>query len=193
MGLLATLAAHDLGFITTTELADRIEHTLDTREGLERHEGHLLNWYDTRIARALAPHYVSTVDSGNLVRSLVTLASGLDRIRGEAAGEARLEALRNGSGRFADEMRFGFLYDSNRQLFAIGYRLADSEGPGRLDASYYDLLASESRLASFFAIARGTSRSGTGSGSDERPSSVGGAPTLLSWSATMFEYLMPCC
>ena len=44
---------------------------------------------------------------------------------------------------------------ATRQLFAIGYRLADADGPGRLDASYYDLLASEARLASFIAIAKG--------------------------------------
>ena len=55
MGLLATLAAHDLDFITTTELADRIEHTLDTCEGLERYEGHLLNWYDTESLAPLRP------------------------------------------------------------------------------------------------------------------------------------------
>ena len=48
MGLLATLAAHDLGFIDTGVLAQRIDATLTTMEGLERHEGHLLNWYDTR-------------------------------------------------------------------------------------------------------------------------------------------------
>ena len=52
-------------------------------------------------------------------------------------------------------MNFRFLYDPKRQLFAIGYRLADADGAGRLDPSYYDLLASEARLASFLAIAKG--------------------------------------
>ena len=52
-------------------------------------------------------------------------------------------------------MNFRFLYDPQRQLFTIGYRLADAEGPGRRDPSYYDLLASEARLASFLAIAKG--------------------------------------
>ena len=52
-------------------------------------------------------------------------------------------------------MDFRFLYDPQRQLLSIGYRLADADGPGRLDASYYDLLASEARLASFIAIAKG--------------------------------------
>ncbi len=192
MGLLATLAAHDLEFITTDTLADRIEHTLDTCEGLERHEGHLLNWYDTESLAPLRPYYVSTVDSGNLVTSLVTLASGLDRISAEPPERTRLDALAERTRRFADEMRFGFLYDSNRQLFSIGYRLADSEGPGRLDASYYDLLASEARLASFFAIARGDVPQRHWFRLGRSAVSVSGAPTLLSWSATMFEYLMPC-
>src|SRR5207248_6311182 len=48
MGLLATLAAHDLGFIDTATLTARIDATLTTVEGLERLNGHLLNWYDTR-------------------------------------------------------------------------------------------------------------------------------------------------
>ena len=47
MALLATLAAHDFGFIDTDELARRVDATLTTVESLERFEGHLLNWYDT--------------------------------------------------------------------------------------------------------------------------------------------------
>jgi hypothetical protein len=54
-----------------------------------------------------------------------------------------------------DEMEFQFLFDRQRQLFSIGYRLADADGPAGLDPSYYDLLASEARLASFIAIAKG--------------------------------------
>ena len=52
-------------------------------------------------------------------------------------------------------MNFGFLYDRKRQLFSIGYRLADAGGPGGSTPRFYDLLASEARLASFFAIAKG--------------------------------------
>ena len=88
-------------------------------------------------------------------------------------------------------MNWKFLYDRARGVFSIGFRLADAEGPGRLDPSYYDLLASEARLASFIAIAR-----------DEVPQehwfrlsralvSVEGSATLVSWSGSMFEYLMP--
>ncbi|HLH72187.1 MAG TPA: glucoamylase family protein, partial [Chloroflexota bacterium] len=74
--LLATLAAHDFGYLTPLQVAERGEATLDTLNRLERFEGHLLNWYDTRTLQTLAPRYVSTVDSGNLLTSLWTLAQG---------------------------------------------------------------------------------------------------------------------
>src|SRR5437016_4913308 len=88
-------------------------------------------------------------------------------------------------------MNFRFLYDTQRQLFTIGYRLANDEGPGRRDPSYYDLLASESRLASFLAIAKGDVAESHWFHLSRAVTSVRGAPVLLSWSATMFEYLMP--
>ncbi|MEO6595657.1 MAG: carbohydrate-binding protein, partial [Planctomycetota bacterium] len=84
MGLLSTLAAHDCGFVTTGQLAERIDDTLGTVEALERHDGHLLNWYDTHDLAPLAPRYVSTVDSGNLAGSLMTLSAGLREL---AAGD----------------------------------------------------------------------------------------------------------
>ena len=77
MTLLSTLAAHDLGYLTTAALIRRIDGTLTTLEGLERHEGHLLNWYDTATLAPLHPRYVSTVDSGNLAAALIALAQGL--------------------------------------------------------------------------------------------------------------------
>ena len=88
-------------------------------------------------------------------------------------------------------MHFGFLYDKKRHLFAIGYRLADQFGGARLDASFYDLLASEARLASFIAIAKGDVPELHWFHLGRLITSVRGSPVLLSWSATMFEYLMP--
>ncbi len=196
LGLLATLAAHDLGLIETGELIARTEAALATMEQLERHEGHLLNWYDTRTLAPLPPRYVSTVDSGNLAGALMTLAAGLRTLARTAAdtGAASapaLDALAGRAAAFADGMRFGFLYDAQRKLFAIGYRLGDAEGPGRLDAAFYDLLASEARLASFIAIAKGDVPQTHWFHLGRLVTSVDGAPTLLSWSATLFEYLMP--
>ncbi|HET7295445.1 MAG TPA: glucoamylase family protein, partial [Vicinamibacteria bacterium] len=193
MGLLATLSAHDLGFIGTNELADRIDAALTTMEGLERYEGHLLNWYDTQSLAPLAPSYVSTVDSANLAGALLILAEGLrEASRLEAPAEpSRLLGLAGRAAAFADGMSFRFLYDPQRRILSIGYRLADAEGPGRLDPSYYDLLASEARLASFIGIAKGDLPEAHWFHLGRLVTSVDGTPTLLSWSATLFEYLMP--
>jgi cyclic beta-1,2-glucan synthetase len=182
LGLLSTLAAHDLGFIDEAGLVRRIDATLSTIEQLEKFDGHLLNWYDTLTLKPMPPAYVSTVDSGNLAGALLTLSVGLR----ETAPALAARAL----GLF-DAMDFRTLFDSKRQLFAIGYRLADAENPGRLDASYYDLLASEARLASFIAIAKGDVPEMHWFHLGRSITSVRGAPVLLSWSATLFEYLMP--
>jgi cyclic beta-1,2-glucan synthetase len=198
MGLLATLAAHDLGLLGTAALAERVDAALTTMEGLELLEGHPFNWYDTQTLAPLPPRYVSTVDSGNLAGSLMALASGLRALARDPAApagpehpRARLEALAQRAGAFADGMGFGFLYDPQRHLFAVGYRAADAEGPGRLDPSRYDLLASEARLASFVAIARGDVPERHWFRLGRAVTSVHGRPALLSWSATLFEYLMP--
>ncbi len=183
MGLLATLAAHDLGLIGADELARRVDAALTTIEGLEQHEGHLLNWYDTQTLAPLLPRYVSTVDSGNLVGSLMALAEGLS--------EAGLPELAQRAAAFADGMSFRFLHDPQRRILSIGFRLADTEGPGRLDNSYYDLLASEARLASFIAVARGELPETHWFRLGRLVTSIEGTPTLLSWSGTAFEYLMP--
>ncbi len=305
MGLLSTLAAHDLGYIGTATLSARIDETLTTAESLERHQGHLLNWYDTISLAPLLPRYVSTVDSGNLAGVLMALAAGLrdiasrdDNVERRLGGlrdtagvldeelaalaltahaaaplarhldqaQAELDALRRTLGAsepvherlaalrrraaslrgaltgitsvapatlgtekmaawgrsldealsrldesnsvpealgdrlrdlarrcdaFADGMDWDFLYDRARGVFSIGYRLADAEGPGRLDSSYYDLLASEARLASFIAIARGEVPQEHWFRLSRALVSVAGGSALVSWSGSMFEYLMP--
>jgi cyclic beta-1,2-glucan synthetase len=76
MLLLSTLTARDLGHAGLRDFAARCRAVLDSMERMERHRGHWLNWYDTRSLQPLEPRYVSTVDSGNLAVSLVTLAEG---------------------------------------------------------------------------------------------------------------------
>jgi cyclic beta-1,2-glucan synthetase len=299
MTLLSTLAAHDLGYLTTETLMRRLDGTLTTLEGLERHEGHFLNWYDTATLAPLHPRYVSTVDSGNLAASLIALAQGLmalaaqpqtrtqllaglgdaadllalasssspardtsrrdaisrvNRLARAIVSEARRQLLSGdpaplaaiahelanvslpasndemsparssdiafwtaavGDGvaavgaapeatsadalvrlaqrasALASGMRFDFLYDRRRRIFSIGYRLADAEGPGRRDTSFYDLLASEARLASFVAIAKGDVPQHHWFHLGRLVTSIDGRATLMSWGGTMFEYLMP--
>ncbi|WP_304915365.1 GH36-type glycosyl hydrolase domain-containing protein [Methylophaga sp.] len=77
MSLLADLAACDFGYITIRQSLERIDNTLTTMEALERYRGHFYNWYDTRTLQVLPPYYISSVDSGNLAGSLLTLAAGL--------------------------------------------------------------------------------------------------------------------
>ena len=92
--LLSTLAAHDFGYLGTRDLADRLEKTFDAFDKLERHWGHFYNWYDTRTLKPLAPNYISTVDSGNLLGCLVTLRRGLMELaEGPIAGPAVAEGL----------------------------------------------------------------------------------------------------
>src|SRR5262249_44691055 len=104
---------------------------------------------------------------------------------------ATLDRLADRALRFADGMNFRLFYDETRGLLSVGDRPGDAEGPGRLDTAFYDLLASEARLASFIAIAKGDVPETHWFRLGRPVTSIRGVPTLLSWSATMFEYLMP--
>ncbi len=366
--VLATVAANDFGYVTIDDVVARSLATLETLDKLERFEGHFFNWYDLRTLEPLRPRYVSTVDSGNLLASLLVFRTSCDelaaralldasalrgigdtlgvlrqiaaslnatadlpgfrqlaeltadepadlqqvilRLRaarhpaqdllrhfqgeeteprvywarqisrqveswnsvidkylgpveilmtppaqmgslGEAAHESRRDALaatfslrnialdgvaglvpllafhgraeqpeippavrewldrlvteversrRNASEQLAqlDEliarsqelengMALRFLYDKERRIFAIGYQVAER----RLDNSFYDLLASEARLTSFLAIARGDVPVEHWWALSRPFGSAYGRLPLLSWSGTMFEYLMP--
>ena len=77
LSLLANLAAADFGYLPVGQVIQRTQNTFATLLRLERHRGHFYNWYDTRTLQPLLPHYVSSVDSGNLAGHLMTLGSGL--------------------------------------------------------------------------------------------------------------------
>ena len=74
--LLSVLAAHDFGYIGTTNFSLRLRSAFDALGQLQHHQGHLFNWFDTRTLNTLNPAYVSTVDSGNLAAALVVLKQG---------------------------------------------------------------------------------------------------------------------
>ncbi|HEU5086252.1 MAG TPA: glucoamylase family protein, partial [Roseiflexaceae bacterium] len=317
--LLADLSAFDFGYLGVYDLLDRVERVFATMEQLERHRGHLFNWYDTQSLRPLNPRYVSTVDSGNLAGNLLALRQGLlalherpvagdwvrhglldlvelidgrlsdddhgrevaTALRGLLGGEqtslegyramleevvrtagalehgaaadlgvvlvqqaeshlrdlmnlgphgipqtmqhsngryngsppvehatggvehaipllgeleiawpalhARISALAAACSELVNVMDFRFLYEEQRKIFAIGYNVSDN----RRDNSYYDLLASENRLASFVAIAKGDLPQEHWFHIGRTLTPVTPTPTLISWSGTMFEYLMP--
>ena len=111
-----------------------------------------------------------------------------ERTREADAGlTLRLVSLATGCSRMLEEMDFRFLFDPERKLFSIGYRLTD----GRLDPGYYDLLASEARLASFLAIAKCDVPASHWFRLGRTLTPVGRGSALVSWSGSMFEYLMP--
>ncbi len=92
--LTSALAARDFGYLTPDEFSRRCSRTMETLGRMERYEGHLLNWYDTRTLEPLNPRYVSTVDSGNLVASLWVLEQGCqDILRAPILGHAGLRGL----------------------------------------------------------------------------------------------------
>ncbi len=99
---------------------------------------------------------------------------------------ATIEALGKQCNEIAD-MEYEFLYDRSKKLFRIGYNVEEH----RNDASYYDLLASEVRLCVFVAIAQGKMEQESWFALGRLLTHAGGEPTLLSWSGSMFEYLMP--
>ncbi len=297
--LLSTVAARDFGWTGTTETVERLEATFDAMQKLPQLKGHFFNWYGTQDLQALAPAYVSSVDSGNLAGHLIALANACDewaddshvsvpnarpgmadnlrlaretlnalpaaqserglqlaalfeeidaQLNGVQAIETisptlkrltekatrtaleiipavegddipdlvfwiealrtaviehardrlhtadaphvlqdRLRTLAATAREMALAMDFAFLLDTERKLLSIGYSLADN----RLDPSCYDLLASEARLASLFAIAKGdvTTQHWFRLGRTATP--VGSGSALISWSGSMFEYLMP--
>ncbi|MDB5936450.1 MAG: cyclic beta 1-2 glucan synthetase [Massilia sp.] len=108
---------------------------------------------------------------------------------GAAAAQRRLAQIDElaGQARNYADMDFGFLYNRTTNLLAIGYSVTER----RLDTSYYDLLASEVRLASFVGIAQGQFPQEHWFALGRQLCIVGGEQLLLSWSGSMFEYLMP--
>ncbi len=131
-------------------------------------------------------------------RALVELAAGdKDRSQLTETFEKAAESCKSISARLAkiaqtcqqifDEMDFRFLLDEERKVFTIGFNVSE----GRADNSFYDLLASEARLASFVAIAKGDVPQEHWFRMGRQITSVDGGRALISWTGTMFEYLMP--
>ncbi len=319
MLLNARQAACELGFLTLPELTEATLGTLATYDRLEKHRGHIFNWYDIETLKAVPPFTISTVDSGNLAASFYTLHTGaldllkrpllsLDSFAGlnlitghaesrtsetlatrihdlftatpanttnpsdpwlhEEAARRRqaliqlvndflpwllpeFDALAHGSlaslastnpspeqseqhlrslsaalestapphvelarsllariqlaterhaqlhrdlitiinlsEQFAEAMEYGFLFVPARQLLSIGYDGASQQVHG----ACYDLLASEARIATFLAVAKGDIPQQAWFRLDRSHVLVKGRASLLSWTGTMFEYMMP--
>ena len=139
----------------------------------------------------LLPFYQRREDqeiSGDVREWLDLLVAEVGHSRQNASEQlTQLDELIAQSQKLESGMGLRFLYDEERRIFAIGYQVAER----RLDSSFYDLLASEARLTSFLAIARGEVPVEHWWALSRPFGSAHGRLPLLSWTGTMFEYLMP--
>lgn len=184
MMLISILSARDFDFIDSKEMHKMINNTITTVEKMEKWNGNLYNWYDTRTLALMQPFYVSAVDSGNFVCCLIALKEGLREYVFECENLneiiVRIENIVN-------QTNIGAFYDKTAKLLSIGYEQSE----GKLSKSHYDLLMSEARMTSYFAVAKrqvpkihweALGRTLTMSNNYAGP---------VSWTGTMFEYFMP--
>lgn len=182
--LLSILAARDFKFIDTETMYLKLKNTLSTIEKMEKWNGNLYNWYDTRTLKPLKPRYVSAVDSGNFACCLVALSEGVkDYLGGTEKGKELLEIIF----RLVDDTDLTPLYNRRRRLFHIGYDIEKEE----LSNSYYDLLMSEARMTSYFAIASRQVPKKHWGALGRTLARYKGYTGPVSWTGTMFEFYMP--
>ena len=179
LAMASAVAAMELDIVSPEDAAAFIRRILSTIERLPKWRGHLYNWYDTATGAPLQPAYVSTVDSGNLCASLICVAHALKARNMEALSE-QVMAL-------ADGMDLAALYDTKKRLFHIGL----DPTSGDTSPGHYDLMASEARLTSYLACARGDVPLRHWQSLSRAQLSLDGWRGLASWSGSMFEYLMP--
>jgi cyclic beta-1,2-glucan synthetase len=145
LGLLLTshLAAHDFGYVTTGELTQGLQRVFTTMEEMPRYRGHFMNWYETESLAAPAPHYVSSVDSGNLAASLTALRHGcLSLLKRPIIGSDTLEGLRDHAYRVRDELPYNARTISVMRLLASLLRHLDCEP---VDLFYWESILTEAR------------------------------------------------
>ncbi|TWO82302.1 GH36-type glycosyl hydrolase domain-containing protein [Denitratisoma oestradiolicum] len=190
-GSLERLAGHAAALVTATASGDD-----DRSETTPKNE--LSLW-----ALALDRQVRGALDELNLL--LPPAANGdKGEVSGDSAGIPTLRELALAGGQPARErmaaievlvhqagelalMDYDFLFDKTRHLLSIGYNVTER----RVDTGYYDLLASEARLCSFVAIAQGQLPQDNWFALGRLLTGTDGEPVLLSWSGSMFEYLMP--
>jgi hypothetical protein len=165
------------------ELSQRLDVPLTLR-AIAREHSQLVLLIDDLIVQS------ETADESGVEHTLGLLNKIRRSVEESAASASEritlIEQLAGQCGSLA-QMDMSFLYNASSRLFTIGYNV-DSQ---RSDASFYDLLGSEARVASFVAIAQGQVSQEHWFALGRLLTSAGGASALLSWSGSMFEYLMP--
>ena len=184
--LLSVLCAAKLGFVDNKELFCRLTLCLESVESLEKHKGLLYNWYNVFEKRPMMPKYVSSVDLGNYAACLVAVREGIGDFETESEECKKIRALCE---KLLSETDVSLLFDNTRKLFYIGAE--EREGLLVFDKNRYDMLMSEARILSFYAVSKRIVPSQHISFLSRKLVSGRGYMGLASWSGTAFEFFLP--
>ncbi len=177
--LMSLISAAELKFTSYEDAVYRIEKVIETVEKLEKWHGHLYNWYNIKTLQKMNPPTISTVDSGNFVASLMVTKSFVKKY-GSKNLKNRIENL-------IQQTNFKYLFNREEMVFSCGYDAYNEQ----LIPFHYNKFASEARLTSFIAIAKGDVKKQHWFLLDKTLTTFQGRKGLLSWSGTSFEYYMP--
>ena len=176
----SVISAYELNFIKEDETIEILNNIIKSIEKLKKWNGHLYNWYDIGELRELQPFFVSTADSGNFVASLFVLKGFLQKNKLYKVLLYRVNKL-------IYNTDFSKLYNKDAEVFAVGYNVKEQE----LTPFHYNNFLSESRIASFVAIAKQDVPFRHWFCLDKTLTKFKFFKGIVSWTGTMFEYYMP--
>lgn len=177
--LLSVVSAFELGIISRVKATMMTTNIIASIEKLEKWHGHLYNWYNIYTLKKMDPYFISSVDSGNLVATLYVVKGFLQK-HGNPEMLYRVTKL-------IYEMDFTKLYNNDLDVFSIGY----NSGEQTLLTYNYNNFASEARLTSFIAIAKGDAPYKHWFCLDKALTKYKRYKGVASWAGTAFEYFMP--
>ncbi len=176
--IVSVISAYHLKFISKNTALTYLKNIITTVDSLEKWNGHLYNWYDIKTKEVLPSKFVSTIDSGNLIASMMIATEFLKNENQDDLVKVCEKIIKNAN--------FKKLYTKN-EVLSIGYDVLENH----LSTYQYNKFASESRLTSFVAIAKGDIPSKHWFCLDKSLTTYKGHKGLISWSGTSFEYYMP--
>lgn len=183
LGMLSVISAYDLKYENLEDTVNLLKKMINTVLELPKWNGHLYNWYNLEDLTPLIPRYISSVDNGNFVGYLYVIKQFFIQINTD---NKYIDEIKN-IDKLIEETDFSVLYDERNRLFSIGFNVEEN----KLTDSYYDLLASEARQASFVAIAKKDIPPKNWYNLSRTLTTLNKYKGLISWSGTAFEYLMP--
>ena len=178
MSITAVISAYELQFIDKNKAYDLLLNIINSLDSLEKWNGMIYNWYNIKTMKKIIPYDISSVDNGNLAACLMVAKNFSDK-QGFKELASRIEDL-------FENMNFKALY-TDKDVFSIAYHTVED----KLSVYNYNKFASESRILSFVAIAKGDAPTKHWLCLDKSLTKYRRYKGLASWSGTSFEYFMP--